>query len=128
MQTIIWIALAANALLAPAVTSYWITKKILFPRGIQSKFAKEQQRKEALRKANELLQQQAIERERLFKEAQAILVDWAPGAIVAGPPNVEREPSSALAWLAAADLFDAAADRVRQDTGKVWTARTTGDY
>lgn len=109
-------ALVAWVVFSPIVTIVWLTKKLLFPRGIKSKFAKEQEAKKAKEEAERALQEMEEERKRLFLEAQAILVDWAPGSLVTSEPE-----QHALGWEAAADVFDAAADQVRRDKGKPWT-------
>lgn len=97
--------------LSPLITAVWLVRKVLFPRGIKSKFAKEQE----ARRANEAAVKAAAERELELQRTIEDMRTWIPGSIVGDVPQ-----QMALGWEAAADMFDVAGAKVYEDMGKPW--------
>jgi hypothetical protein len=109
-----YLFLVAWVWFAPLITTYWILKKILFPRGIKSKFAKQQEAKRAREAAATAAAERELELQRTIEDMKT----WIPGSIVCEAPQ-----QAALGWEAAADVFDIACAQVSADRGKPWTAR-----
>lgn len=113
-----------RTLASPILTAYKVSKFLLFPRGVKSQFAKEQETKawekffmeteEANLKAEEEKQAQL---QAQTKELEALILTWAPGEVLLATPQPEQV---ALGWHAAADVFDAAADHVARTKGEPW--------
>lgn len=104
-------------MISPAVTAFTATKFLLFPRGIKSKFAKEQEAKAAVEAATKLQAEKDAVFLMSFQEAEAIVRAWNPGDIVLA----ESEPEQlALGWHTAADAFDSAADLIKRTAGQPW--------
>lgn len=96
-------AFVAWIVFSPFVTAVWILKKVMFPRGIKSKFAREQEKLAAEQRKRDQLRE---------------VLEWAPGSIVAK----EQPQEMAIGWQAAADVFDAAVEKVRSNAGMPWHA------
>lgn len=107
-------ALVAWVFVSPLVSAVWILKKIMFPRGIKSKFAREQEKRAAEKKARKA----ELERRHLMEDQLREVLEWAPGSIVAK----EQPQEMAIGWQAAADVFDAAVEKVRRNAGMPWHA------
>lgn len=104
----------AWTILAPVVSAFYIGKRLLFPRGIKSRFAKEEQARvkaEAEQKEHDL----ALAK---LREHEALIQAWAPGEILLAPPEPKQV---ALGWHDAADAYDAAADLVARTAGQPWS-------
>jgi hypothetical protein len=104
-------------ILAPFITTFAVTKFLLFPRGIKSKFAKEQEAKAA---AEAAARQRKEDEETLLvrvREAEELISSWAPGEVLLA----ETQPAQlALGWTSAADAFDSAADLIKRTAGQPW--------
>jgi hypothetical protein len=106
--------IAFRVICSPVITASLAIKFLLFPRGIKSKFAKEQEAKAkaaAKKKEQELLALQ-------LAQAQELIRAWAPGEVLLATP----EPADlALGWNHAADAFDAFSDLVARTAGQPWS-------
>lgn len=104
-----------RVLSAPVLTAYAATKFLLFPRGIKSKFAREQ---EAKAQAEALLQAERDKLEELevqLREAHTLVAVWSPGEFLCPEPK-----QLALGWDHAADAFDDAAEHIKRTAGQPW--------
>jgi len=107
-----------RTIFSPVITTYSIGKSLLpaalgigkfllFPRGIKSKFAREQEAKAA----RELLEKQV-------RDAEVLVHTWVPGEIL----FAEHEPEQvALTWDHAADAFDVLCNHVARTAGQPWS-------
>jgi hypothetical protein len=107
-------------LLAPAITAFTVGKFLLFPRGIKSKFAKEQAALAKLAAQAEAEQKQAEEAARRYEEGVDLIRTWAPGAVLLAAPEPQPE-QVALGWNHAADAFDVACEMVAATKGQPWS-------
>lgn len=111
-------AVLIRTLVAPLSTIFLVGQFLLFPRGIKSKFAKEQEVKakaDACAAVAAELQQETL---RQLAEAEALIQIWTPGEFLTAPAKPEQV---ALGWHAAADAFDAASDLVARTAGQPWS-------
>jgi hypothetical protein len=103
-----------RVLFSPIITAYYVPKfllkHLLFPRGIKSKFARQQ---EAEAKA-----QAAADR---AAEAAELVRSWAPGEIL----FAKLEPAMVLGWSQAADAFDVASELIARTAGQPWVSPPT---
>lgn len=106
------IQLIASTLFAPAVVAFRLGKKLLFPRGIKSEFAREQER---------LLAEQQVffdneRRERETEQAMRQLQAWDPGEYIESGAPI----NPALLQLEAAAQFAEAEKVLRATAGQDW--------
>jgi hypothetical protein len=104
-----------RVLASPVLTAYAAAKFLLFPRGIKSRFAREQKAKaqaEALHRAERDRQE---ELEAQLQEAHALVAVWSPGEFLCPEPE-----QVALGWHHAADALDAAEKILRDNAGQPW--------
>lgn len=102
---------------SPLLTLHLLVKLALFPRGIKSDFAKEQERQ---RKAQEAAARQG-ELEAEVRRLTELVVSWDPGSFIE-PKAIEAHPIDAatMAWQRAADDFDQAAMLISATKGTAW--------
>lgn len=112
-------------MVAPILTAYKVGKFLLFPRGIKSQFAKEQEARDLEKRMREweeaALKADEEERAQLLartKEYEALILAWAPGDILLAAPQPEQ---LALSWDDAADAFDVHAAHVAATAGQPWS-------
>lgn len=109
--------LFARVAVSPVITVYKAAKFLMFPRGVKSKFTRQQ---EAKAKADALAEEmlQRAEREAIeYKEQAALVATWAPGEILLAAPEPEQV---ALNWDHAANVFDNWCDHVAATAGQPW--------
>ena len=107
--------LAFRVLASPALTTYTIGKLMLFPRGIKSKFAQEQEAKAQAEASLKAERDKQEEFEAQLKEAHTLVAVWSPGEFLCPEPE-----QVALGWHHAADAFDAAEKIIRDSAGQPW--------
>lgn len=124
-----WGSIILRTLLSPPVTVFMFGKHVLyplakwalFPRGITSKFAKQQAAAAA-----------AAEKEREREAEAEVLRNWRPGEFLLAPQQpvalpvvTSPEPMEqvALGWQAAADVFDGWSAMVAETAGQPWSPR-----
>lgn len=111
----------ARTLFSPFITAFWVGKRILFPRGIKSQFAKEQEAEVAFEAKVKAEQEEEQRRLLRYQEQAALIKAWVPGEILLAKPQPEPEQQVALDWHAAADVFDAHAANVARTAGQPWS-------
>lgn len=108
-------AVIFRTIMAPLSTIFLAGKFLLFPRGIKSRFAR-QQEAEAKLDAEKKAHEEAL---RQVAEHEALVRAWAPGTLIDKP----QPEQFALGWHAAADAFDAASELVARTKGQPWSPR-----
>ena len=99
---------------SPFLTAFKVGKFLLFPRGIKSQFAKEQEAEAAAAALEAARQEELLQ----LKEHEALIRAWAPGELLLAEPQPEQ---LALTWDHAADVFDAHCKHVADTAGQPWS-------